>query len=141
MEVVEIDFDSTLHGRRFGKLVHAVLQSGGGATAHGRRWNATPDEVRAAEEIARVALTHPLVAAAPGREIFREMPVIAKLDDGAIIEGRVDLAWTDGASWAVIDYKTDSAERGRYKRQLQLYALALQRATGKPARGVLLEIG
>jgi ATP-dependent exoDNAse (exonuclease V) beta subunit len=141
VDVVKIDLDFTLHGRRFGKLVHAVLQSGGGGTVHGRRWNATADEVRAAEEIARVALRHPLVAAKPGREIFREMPVIVKLDGGAIIEGRVDLAWTDGASWTVIDYKTDSAERGHYKRQLQLYALALQRATGKPARGVLLEIG
>jgi ATP-dependent helicase/nuclease subunit A len=141
VEVVEIGFDSPVHGRRFGKLVHAVLQSGGGAAAHGRRWNATPGEVRAAEEIARVVLRHPLVTPAPGREIFREMPVIVRLDDGAIVEGRVDLAWTDGASWTVIDYKTDSADRGRYKRQLQLYALALQRATGKPARGVLLEVG
>jgi ATP-dependent helicase/nuclease subunit A len=141
VEVIEIDFDSTVHGRRFGKLVHAVLQSGGGAAAQGRRWNATSDEVRAAEEIARIALRHPLVAPVPGREIFREMPVIVRLEDGTIIEGRVDLAWTDGASWTVIDYKTDSADRGRYKRQLQLYALALQRATGKPARGVLLEIG
>ena len=30
--------------------------------------------------------------------------------------------------------QNDSADRIRYKRQLQLYALALQRATGKPAR-------
>lgn len=141
VEVVEIDSDSAFHGRTFGKLVHAVLQSGGGAAAHGRRWNATPAEVQAAAEIARVVLSHPLVAPAPGREVFRELPVIVKLEDGALVEGRVDLAWTDGASWTVIDYKTDSADRGRYKRQLQLYALALQRATGKPARGVLLEVG
>jgi ATP-dependent exoDNAse (exonuclease V) beta subunit len=141
VEVVEVEVNLTVRGRRFGKLVHAVLQSGGSAAAHGRRWNATPEEVRAAEEIARVVLVHPLVAPAPGRTIFREMPVTVKLDDGSIIEGRVDLAWTDAASWTVIDYKTDSAGRARYKRQLQLYALALQRATGKPARGVLLEIG
>ncbi|MGA3041178.1 MAG: UvrD-helicase domain-containing protein [Bryobacteraceae bacterium] len=141
VELIEVEVDAKVRGRRFGKLVHAVLQSGGGAAAHGRRWNATPEEVRAADEIARVVLAHPLVAPVPGREIFREMPVIVKLDDGTIIEGRIDLAWTDAASWTVIDYKTDSADRDRYKRQLQLYALALQRATGKPARGILLEIG
>jgi hypothetical protein len=140
VEVVEIDIASGVRGRRFGKLVHAVLQSGGGAAGHGRRWNATPDEVRAADEIAKVVLSHPLVAASEGRQIFRELPVIVKLDDGSLIEGRVDLAWTDGAAWTVIDYKTDTADRARYKRQLQLYALALQRATGQPARGVLLEI-
>jgi len=141
VELIEVEVDANVRGRRFGKLVHAVLQSGGDAAAHGRRWNATPEEVRAADEIARVVLAHPLVAPVHGREIFREMPVIVKLDDGTIIEGRIDLAWTDAASWTVIDYKTDSADRGHYKRQLQLYALALQRATGKPARGVLLEIG
>jgi ATP-dependent exoDNAse (exonuclease V) beta subunit len=141
VEVVGIDVDSTSHGRRFGRLVHAVLQSGGAAAVHGRRWNATPTEVLAAEEIARVVLKHPLVAPAPGREIFREMPLVVRLKDGAIMEGRVDLAWTDGESWTVIDYKTDSADRARYKRQLQIYALALERATGKPARGVLLEVG
>ncbi|HLK66959.1 MAG TPA: PD-(D/E)XK nuclease family protein [Bryobacteraceae bacterium] len=54
------------------------------------------------------------------------MPVIVRLQDDSIIEGRVDLAWTDGASWTAIDYKTDSADRDRYKRQLRLYALALQ---------------
>ncbi len=141
VEVVEIDVAPSLRGRRFGKLVHAVLQSGGGAEGHGRRWNATPAEVQAAEEIAQTVLAHPLVAPAEEREIFREMPVVVKLGDGSLVEGRIDLAWTDGNSWTVIDYKTDRADRSRYWRQLQLYGLALQQATGKPARGVILEIG
>ena len=72
---------------------------------------------------------------------FREMRVMVRLDDGTLVEGRVDLAWSDGKSWTVIDYKTDASDRARYRRQLQLYGLALQRGTGKPARGVLLEIG
>jgi ATP-dependent exoDNAse (exonuclease V) beta subunit len=141
VEVVVVEVAAGGHGRRFGKLVHAVLQSGGGAAGHGRRWNATPDEVRAAEEVAQAVLAHPLVAPAAGREIFREMPVMVRLDDGTLVEGRVDLAWHDGETWTVIDYKTNSADRSRYQRQLQLYGLALQQATGKPARGVLLEIG
>jgi ATP-dependent exoDNAse (exonuclease V) beta subunit len=57
-----------------------------------------------------------------------------------LVEGRVDLAFCDGKSWTVVDFKTGAAGAGRYRRQLQLYALALQRATGMPARGVLLEV-
>ena len=48
----------------------------------------------------------PLVAPEPGTEIFREMPVIVRLEDGTIVEGRVDFAGTEGASWTFIDYKT-----------------------------------
>ena len=51
----------------------------------------------------------------------------------------IDLAWSDGESWTVIDYKTGRAE-AHYKTQVQLYALALQRATGLPARAILLEL-
>jgi len=71
-KVVEIDFHSTSHGGRFAKLVHAVLQSGGGAAAQGCRWNATPDEIRAAEEIARVVLKHPGGAVAGQRHLSRD---------------------------------------------------------------------
>ena len=35
------------------------------------------------------------------------MPVIVRLEDGTIVEDRVDFAWTEGASWTVIDYKTN----------------------------------
>jgi hypothetical protein len=35
------------------------------------------------------------------------MPVIVRLEDGTIVEGRVDFAWTESASWTVIDYKTN----------------------------------
>jgi ATP-dependent exoDNAse (exonuclease V) beta subunit len=127
-------------GRRYGKLLHAVLQTGGSAEVHGRRLDATPEEVKAAAETARVVLAHPLVAAS-GREVFRELPIVVRLNDGSLLEGRVDLARTDGREWTVVDYKTDSADRRRYRRQLQMYGLALQRATGKAARGILLEIG
>jgi hypothetical protein len=40
----------------------------------------------------------PLVALERGTGIFREMPVIVRLEDGTIVEGRVDFAWTEGAS-------------------------------------------
>ncbi|MCU1238011.1 MAG: UvrD/REP helicase, partial [Candidatus Solibacter sp.] len=46
---------------------------------------------------------------------------------------------TDGESWTVIDYKTDRREK-RSVAQVQLYGLALQRATGLPVRGIVLEL-
>ena len=59
---------------------------------------------------------------------------------GVLIEGRADVVRDEGDSWTVIDYKTDMADKAHYRRQLQLYAYAYSRATGKSARGMLLEI-
>jgi ATP-dependent exoDNAse (exonuclease V) beta subunit len=56
-----------------------------------------------------------------------------------LVDGRIDLAWSDGLAWTVLDYKTNRRER-RLSSQVQLYAFALQHATGLPARGIVLEI-
>jgi hypothetical protein len=56
-----------------------------------------------------------------------------------IIEGRIDWAWSHAESWTIVDYKTDRSEK-RNLAELQLYGLALQRATGLPVRGIVLEI-
>jgi ATP-dependent exoDNAse (exonuclease V) beta subunit len=42
----------------------------------------------------------------------------------------------------VVDFKTDEIVQttGAYAEQLRLYVEALQRATGEPARGVLLQV-
>jgi hypothetical protein len=52
---------------------------------------------------------------------------------------RADSAWSDGQSWTVVEYKTDRRE-SRNIAQVQLYAFALQRATGLPVRAILLEV-
>jgi ATP-dependent exoDNAse (exonuclease V) beta subunit len=73
----------------------------------------------------------------------RETPVTLSLDDGALLEGVVDLAFEEEEGWTVVDYKTDReiAEAGaRYRKQVTLYAEAISRATGRNATGVLLRI-
>jgi ATP-dependent exoDNAse (exonuclease V) beta subunit len=55
------------------------------------------------------------------------------------VDGRIDLAWCDGSSWSVVDYKTDRRDK-RNVAQVQMYALALERATNLPARGIVLEV-
>jgi ATP-dependent exoDNAse (exonuclease V) beta subunit len=72
-------------------------------------------------------------------EIHREYPICVTLATGEIVEGVIDVAWSDGNTWTVVDYKTGRAER-RHQAQVQLYAFALQQATGLPARAVVLDI-
>jgi ATP-dependent exoDNAse (exonuclease V) beta subunit len=146
-------------GRRFGTLVHAVLEVvdlGADAAAveraarvQGRLLAASEEEVSAAGAAARAALAHPLLRraaeAATRGELRRETPVLLRRDDGSLVEGVVDLAFreADGGAWTVIDFKTDrelGEQRGRYAAQLRLYARAIADATGAAAHPILLMV-
>ena len=144
-------------GPRFGSLVHAVLAAvplDAGpdeieqvARLQGRLLGAADVEVDAAAGVAAAGLAHPLFdrvrrAAAAG-ECRREAPVTMRDGDGVLVEGVVDLAFRDGDAWVVVDFKTDrelEAAIDVYRRQVQLYADMVARATGGPARGVLMRV-
>jgi ATP-dependent exoDNAse (exonuclease V) beta subunit len=145
-------------GQRFGSLVHALiadlpLDTPDGktiarlASAHGRVLGADAVEVAAAEELVRRVSTHPVLQAAARahREghCYREMPVTWRTGTGAIIEGVVDLAYSDGSTLVVVDFKTDRELEGsvdRYERQVRIYAAAIAAATGRSARAVLMRL-
>ena len=68
-----------------------------------------------------------------------------------LVEGVADLVFQpeSGGPWTVVDFKTDSrtpddpefaAVEARYRRQVSLYARAVERATGQPAKSVLLYV-
>ena len=95
--------------------------------------------MQAAADAARAALEAIDKEIPAGATRYRELPVMVRLDDGTLIEGRIDLAWSSGTSWTVVDFKTDRMAK-REVAQLQLYGLALQRTTGLPAKGLVLEI-
>ena len=131
-------------GRKFGRVVHEILQRAesveeveGLAAVWGRRHGASEVEIAAAGVAAMAAMGAMVMPA--GAKRYRELPVMVKLEDGTMVDGRIDCAWTDGASWTVIDYKTDRREK-RNVAQVRIYGLALQRATGLPVRGVVLEV-
>jgi ATP-dependent helicase/nuclease subunit A len=133
-------------GRKFGRLVHDMLQHATPAedveslaVVWGRRHGAGESERAAAVEVVRAALAHDALAVPAGARRYRELPVMVRLEDGTVVDGRIDFAWSDGQSWTVIDYKTDRREQ-RNVAQVQLYALALQRASGLPVRGIVLEV-
>jgi ATP-dependent exoDNAse (exonuclease V) beta subunit len=164
VEEVQTD-DGRPHGVRFGTLVHALLSAvplDGAcgaigdppdvtgalsrlASAHGRMLGASEDEMAAARAIVARLLSHPWLrraarAGAEGR-CYREAPVTYRRDDGGLIEGTVDLAFDEGDGFVVIDFKTDRPDRDsreRYLRQVGWYAAAVARATGRPAKGVLM---
>ncbi len=86
-------------------------------------------------------------AARKAAQVRREATLAVVLDDGTLAEGVADLAFTEqsGAAlqWVVVDFKTDVEIAGRlveYRTQLGLYLRAIRRATGSPARAILLWI-
>ncbi|HSO34216.1 MAG TPA: PD-(D/E)XK nuclease family protein, partial [Labilithrix sp.] len=143
------------HGKRFGILVHAMLASvplDGDATIiadasriQARILGASDDEATAARDVVAAALAHPLlVRARAAIRVERETALMIEAEDGAIVEGIVDLAFLErDAGWTVIDFKTDVEIAGRkddYVRQIHAYAQAIATATGEPAKGALLAV-
>jgi ATP-dependent helicase/nuclease subunit A len=163
-EVAEIEIfelEHTLgrpHGTRFGTLVHAVLSrvtldAGAREIAatvdfFARTLGATGEEVAAANEGVRRALASELMSKArQAQEIRREAALSVVLEDGMLVEGAADLAFTEDIDghygWVVVDFKTDLEISGRlheYRLQLGLYLRAIRRVTQLPARAILLWI-
>jgi len=145
-------------GPRFGDLVHALLAAvpfdadragiENIAAVQGRIVSAAAEEISAAAATIERVLAHDLLVRARAADQHgacrRETPVTCTVDSGDVVEGIVDLAFEEDGAWTVVDYKTYrelSAEGAeQYRRQVALYAHAIARATGKPARGVLVRL-
>jgi ATP-dependent helicase/nuclease subunit A len=143
-------------GPRFGTLVHQTLATvelsategdvARVARAVGRLVGATEDEIVAAGVAASCAMRHPILERARQAEergeARREVP-ITLFEEGALVEGVVDLAFREDGRWLVVDFKTDRAREGTrglpaYVAQVRIYARAIERATGEPAGAMLL---
>jgi ATP-dependent exoDNAse (exonuclease V) beta subunit len=115
--------------------------------AHGRVLGATQEEIAAARESVATLLRHPLLRAAARAEragqCYRETPVTYRLESGVLVEGYVDLAYRDGDSVVVVDFKTDRELDGpleRYQRQVSLYATAIKKTAGLPTQAFLMRV-
>ncbi len=138
IDVIHLDrMGNRPRGRRFGSLVHAVLNDER-TNLHVRLLGATPEEKAEASDILNRVKAHPIFTGQ--QKILREVPITCPLDSGEILDGVIDLAMFDGSQWTIIDYKTDQADQTRYIRQLQWYVWAMRKMTGKPVRGVLLAV-
>ena len=158
VQVVELPRDPERPiGARFGALVHATLaavpldanpnQVQQIAALYARVLGADERETATAAAAVRSALAHPLMvrardALAQG-QCRRETPITLTLADGTIVEGVLDLAFREKDAWTVVDFKTDrefEKELEHYKRQVGLYALSIERATGQPCGGILMRV-
>ena len=140
-------------GSHFGTLVHAVLRDidfGASREAveaqvelQSRIMGARDDERQAAVEAVVAALAHPLLQAAhQAPRQHREWPMHFRTGE-RLLEGIIDLAYFDGATWHVVDYKTDAdfaAKRRHYETQLRWYVHGAAHLTKQPARGWLLRL-
>lgn len=134
-------------GTSLGRAVHAVLQSVDLATGEGLEGAAQaqaaaegiPDR---ADEIARrvrAAVAAPSVREAVRGRYRREVYVAVPVD-GIVLEGFIDLLYETDGGLVVVDYKTDAVPdeeeiaraMARYRLQGAAYALAVERALGRP---------
>lgn len=158
VEVIEVSREvERPAGVRFGALVHAALaavpldakdtQVREITFLHARILGNDESEALAAVTAVQSVLVHPFMKRA--REAVlkglcrRETPVTVTLADGTLVEGVLDLAFSDKGGWTVVDFKTDrelEKELERYKRQVALYALSIERTTGQACAGILMKI-
>jgi ATP-dependent helicase/nuclease subunit A len=156
-ELIAFDADrSRPSGARYGTLVHAALAAvpldadfstiTRTVQTHGRIMAATAEEIASAAEVTRAVLAHAIFDAARAADrhgtLLRETPVTIEID-GTLVEGVADCVFEEAGSYLVIDFKTDRAEGDLldlYRRQVSLYASAVARATGRPARAVLMKV-
>jgi ATP-dependent helicase/nuclease subunit A len=148
--------DRRPRGPRYGTLVHAALATvpldaaddviARVVATEGRIVGATPAEIDSAREVVSAVLRHPLLAsaraAAGAGRLYRESPVTI-VRERELVEGVVDIAFDTTDGFVVLDFKTDRAEGGAlasYATQVALYAEAIARATGRPARPVLMNV-
>jgi ATP-dependent exoDNAse (exonuclease V) beta subunit len=106
------------------------------------------DHVGPAAAIVERLLTHELLRRARAADAVgacrRETPITYVMQNGTVVEGIVDLAFEENDSWTVVDYKTDvevaADGEERYRGQVAFYADAIARATGQPARAILMRL-
>ena len=111
-----------------GLQVHALLA---GATVA----DADPEALRLADVFRQSPLGRRVAQAA---RVEREFDFLMAVED-LVIRGQVDLWFEEGGEVVLVDYKTDDVtrqqahERARdYALQLRLYAMAVERTTGRP---------
>ena len=73
------------------------------------------------------------------QNVRREWAFNLVMDEGTLLQGVIDCAFEEDGAWVLVDYKTDriedeSAFVERYAMQIDWYARALERITGKPVK-------
>jgi ATP-dependent helicase/nuclease subunit A len=125
--------DSKDTASEFGSIVHALLAGKPPATG-----SPAPPDPKA------TAMVEVFKQSALGRRAARAGRVEREFDflmavEGIVLRGQIDLWFEEGGETIIVDYKTDAVNANEahqraqdYAMQLRLYALALERMTGRP---------
>ena len=141
-------------GTSIGSAVHGVLQTidletGAGIEDASRSQamaESVPDRAAEVAGLVKAAIDSEVVKrAVRSGKLWREVPVAVPVGKG-VLEGFIDLLFEEDDGLVVVDYKTDYVAAadledravGRYRIQAGSYALAVQRATGKPVKEIVL---
>ena len=92
-----------------------------------------------AKEAGRLYKEQPFVIAKPAMEIYSEY----ESDQEILVQGIIDAYFEEGDGLVLLDYKTDRIQTEeelvrRYRKQLEVYASALEQTTGKCAKECIL---
>ena len=76
-------------------------------------------------------------------EALTETEAAGMPDGEMLVQGSIDCCFMENGGWVLLDYKTDRSDDAaaltrRYRNQLRLYALALERITQIPVREIRL---
>jgi ATP-dependent exoDNAse (exonuclease V) beta subunit len=121
----------------FGTIVHALLAGKAAATG-------SPAPQGFAADVKATAMAEVFKQSPLGRRAARASRVERELDflmavEGLVLRGQIDLWFEEGGETIIVDYKTDAVNAHEahhrahdYAMQLRLYALAVERLTGRP---------
>ena len=74
--------------------------------------------------------------------VRREWQFVLKMENFSILQGVIDLCYMENGCWVLADYKTDHIGEEelaeRYKTQINLYRIALEKITGIPVSKICL---
>ena len=76
-------------------------------------------------------------------EALTEAEAAGMPDGEMLVQGSIDCCFMESGGWVLLDYKTDRSDDAaaltrRYRNQLRLYALALERITGIAVKEIRL---
>jgi len=130
----EEDAREPVDATEFGRQVHALLAGSG-------RDGAAPE---ALELVARFESSEVGRRIGGAAAVEREFDFLLAIED-VVLRGQIDLWFEESGRQVIVDYKTDDVGaddavlRERvYELQLQLYAVAVERLTGRPPESALL---
>jgi ATP-dependent helicase/nuclease subunit A len=141
-------------GVLFGKLVHKLLEVTEWerpeslesiSEKEGNALGAPPGMIRSAEKMVKKTLESDLIARIlKSDRYYKEVP-FAFSDQGAIVEGVMDVVFREGDRVSVVDFKTDKVERSdlkhkieTYRPQVETYARAVEAVFSQPPHEVIL---